>query len=53
VIGAGGSGGLRSLLADSVAEQLPGLAPCPVLIVPEQASVSIDATPTAELSGAA
>jgi nucleotide-binding universal stress UspA family protein len=35
VIGAGRNDGMRSLLADSVAQQLPGLAPCPVLILPE------------------
>lgn len=53
VIGAGRSDGLRSLLADSVAERLPGLAPCPVLVVPERASVGIEAAATAALRRAA
>lgn len=48
VIGSGRSGGLRTLLANAVAEHLPGLAPCPVLVVPGHASATLQTTPALE-----
>ena len=42
VIGAGRTDGIRALVENSVAEPLPGLAPCPVLIVSQQAGVGFD-----------
>lgn len=42
VIGSGHGDGVRFPLASSVATQLPRLAPCPVIVIPERATATID-----------
>ena len=54
VIGASRTTGIRALVENSVAEPLPGLAPCPVLIVSQEAGLGFeDDASTAAISGVA